>query len=149
MKVVSCGVIIIDKKTQKILACHPSMKRYAKYCYDICKGHVEGKETHVQTALRELEEESGIRLKPEDLFDCGLFMYTKYKDLHLYVAECDVELSKLVCSTYFSFEGRRPLEVDDYMLIDKNQTDYYYRSLGPLVDTCLKRYKDFHEIAHK
>jgi hypothetical protein len=81
-------------------------------------------------------------LKPEDLFDCGLFLYTRYKDLHLYVAECDDDLTKLSCSTYFSFEGRQPLEVDDYRLIDQTETHMYYRSLGPLVEICLQRYKD-------
>ena len=64
MKVVSCGVIIIDKKTRKILACHPSLQRYKPGCFDIPKGHVEGNETHVQTALRELEEEAYHFLKP-------------------------------------------------------------------------------------
>ena len=142
MKVVSCGVIIIDKKTRKILACHPSLQRYKPGCFDIPEGHVEGSETHVQTALREFEEEANITLKPEDLFDCGLFLYTRYKDLHLYVAEYDVDLTKLSCSTYFNFEGRQPLEVDDYRLIDQTETHMYYRSLGPLVEICLQRYKD-------
>ena len=141
MKVISCGIIIIDKSTRKILACHPSMHSYKPGNWDIPKGHLESGETHVEAALRELEEEANIKLKPEDLFDCGMFLYTKYKDLHLYVAEYDVFLPELSCSTYFNFEGRRPLEVDDYRLIDDTNTDMYYHSLAPLVKQCLERYK--------
>lgn len=141
MKVISCGVIIIDKSTRKILACHPSLKSYRPGNWDICKGHVESGEDHITTALRELHEESGIVLKPEDLYDCGLFLYTKYKDLHIYVAEYDVFLPELKCSTYFSFEGRQPLEVDDYRLINDTDTNMYYYSLGPIVKQCIERYK--------
>lgn len=142
MKAISCGVIIIDKETRKILACHPSCHSYKPGNWDIPKGHVERDETHIQTALRELKEEANIILQPEDLFDCGLFLYTKYKDLHLYVAETDVFLPALSCSTYFSFEGRHPLEVDDYRLIEDTDTDMYYKSLRPLVVDCIKRYKE-------
>ena len=142
MKVISCGVIIIDKQSGQLLACHPSMKSYKDGNWDIPKGHVEGHETHVQTALRELEEEANIVLKPEDLYDCGMFLYTRYKDLHLYVAEIDVDLNQLSCSTYFSFEGRQPLEVDSYKLISDTSFQTYYKSLGPLVKTCVERYKE-------
>lgn len=141
MKAISCGVIIIDKQTGQLLACHPSCHSYRDGNWDIPKGHVEGNETHIETALRELKEEANITLKEEDLFDCGMFLYTKYKDLHLYVAEIDVDLNLLSCSTYFNFEGRMPLEVDSYKLITQEAaTRTYYKSLGPLVDLCLKKY---------
>lgn len=143
MKAISCGVIIIDKNTGQLLACHPSCHPWRPGNYDIPKGHVEGRETHAETALRELKEEANITLTKEDLYDCGMFLYTRYKDLHLYVAEVPVELSQLSCSTYFSFEGRRPLEVDGYKLIDPNAYDMYFKSLGPLVKTCVERYKEF------
>ena len=41
-----------------------------------------------------------------------------------------------------SLGGRTPLEVDDYKLIDDTATHTYYRSLGPLVADCIKRYKE-------
>lgn len=146
MKAISCGVIIIDKKSRKILACHPSMHSYRPGNWDIAKGHVEKDEDHVSTALRELKEEANITLTPDDLYDCGMFLYTKYKDLHLYVAETDVDLDKLSCSTYFDFEGRSPLEVDSYRLIDDTETFMYYRSLQPLVAECIERYKNHIKI---
>lgn len=142
MKAISCGVIIIDKTSRKLLACHPSCRSYRDGNWDIPKGHVEGNETHAETALRELKEEANIILAESDLYDCGMFLYTKYKDLHLYVAETDVNLKDLSCSTTFNFEGRTPLEVDDYKLIDDTATQTYYRSLGPLVVDCIKRYKE-------
>lgn len=143
MKAISCGVIIIDKNTRKLLACHPSMHSYRPGNWDIAKGHVEKDETHINTALRELKEEANIILMPEDLYDCGMFLYTKYKDLHLYVAETDVNLNNLSCSTYFDFEGRSPLEVDDYKLINETEINMYYRSLQPLVSECINRYNNY------
>lgn len=122
------------------MCCHPSGRSYRIYNWDIPKGHVEEGETHVQTALRELKEETGLILKPDDLYDCGLFLYTKYKDLHLYVAETDVNINNLKCSTYFSFEGRFPPEIDSYKFVPIGTYDVFFKSLGPLVKTCLERY---------
>jgi len=140
MKAISCGVIIIDTNTNKLLACHPSRHSYADGNWDIPKGHVEHYEEHIDTALRELWEESGIILKREDLFDCGMFEYTKYKDLHVYVAKTSVDLSKLYCSTYFKTDGIEVKEVDNYKLIDYMSVDTYYKSLRPIVKFCLMEY---------
>ena len=142
MKTISCGVIIIDKNSRKVLACHPSMKSYKDGSWDIPKGHLESNETHEQAALRELQEEANINLTVNDLYDCGMFLYTKYKDLNLSIAETDVDLTKLSCSTYFYFEGRRPLEIDSYKLVDQTATCTFFHSLGPIIETCLKRYNE-------
>ena len=74
MKAISCGVIIIDKASRKLLACHPSCHSYRDGNWDIPKGHVEGNESHVETALRELKEEANIVLTENDLYDCGMFL---------------------------------------------------------------------------
>lgn len=140
MKAISCGVIIIDEKTHMLLACHPSHHPYIYGHWDIPKGHVERYEEHYETALRELYEESGIRLKKEDLYDCGMFEYTKYKDLHVYVAKTNVDLSKLTCCTYFNVDGMDVPEVDNYKLIPYTEVDHYYRSLRPIVKYCLIEY---------
>ena len=135
----SCGAVIFTFKDGQRLYL---IEHTASGHTSIPKGHVEGNETHVETALRELKEEANIVLTESDLYDCGMFLYTKYKDLHLYVAETDINLKDLSCSTTFNFEGRTPLEVDDYKLIDDTATQTYYRSLGPLVADCIKRYKE-------
>lgn len=142
MKSLSCGVIIIDKASRKILACHPSMRSYRDGNWDIPKGHLEHNETYIEAALRELNEETGIILNSDNLFDCGMFLYNNYKDLYLFVAEYDVDLNKLECSTYFNYDGRRLLEINDYKLIDDNETFIYYDKLKPIVDKCIKYYKD-------
>ena len=140
MKAISCGVIIIDTNTNMLLACHPSRQPYTNGHWDIPKGHVERYEEHYETALRELREESGIILHKENLFDCGMFEYTKYKDLHLYVAKTSVDLTKLSCSTYFHTDGIDIKEVDNYKLIDYMDIDTYYKSLRPIIKYCLMAY---------
>ena len=42
-----------------------------------------------------LKEETGIVLTNEKIHDCGLFQYLPYKDLHLYLVEADVDVTKL------------------------------------------------------
>ena len=72
-KVKSCGFLIYR--------CHPKpsflLMRHTKR-WDLPKGHVDGDETNMQCALRELEEETGIQvedLKIDDEF--------KYKDKYV------------------------------------------------------------------
>lgn len=140
MKPISCGVIIIDRSSKRLLACHPSMHPYSDGNWDIPKGHVELYEEHYETALRELYEETGIRLTKDDLYDCGMFEYTKYKDLHIYVAITDVDVSVLNCTTYFTNDGIDVKEVDNYSLIEYTDIARYYKSLQPILKYCLIQY---------
>ncbi len=42
-------------------------------CYDISSaGHIPAGDDYVTSALRELKEELGVTVRPEDLIDCGL-----------------------------------------------------------------------------
>jgi len=51
----SCGVIVFHGTPKKFLLLH-----HGKAHWDFPKGHVEGKETEIETLRRELKEETGI-----------------------------------------------------------------------------------------
>lgn len=58
-EITSCGVLVFDKDSFLLM-------RHDKR-YDLPKGHVKPGETELQTALRELEEETGIRAEDVEL----------------------------------------------------------------------------------
>ena len=62
----SCGAIVYRKSRDRIELLL-IQNRYGGH-WSFPKGHVEGEETEVQTALREVKEETGLDLQLEDGF---------------------------------------------------------------------------------
>ena len=80
-RTISCGVVLLDPDGRVLLA-HATETSH----WDIPKGQgEEGEAPHV-TALREMEEETGIAVDAARLKDLGLFVYRRDKDLHLFAA---------------------------------------------------------------
>jgi 8-oxo-dGTP pyrophosphatase MutT (NUDIX family) len=71
--------------------------------YDIFKGSINKGETPIQGALRELYEESGLKLVPEVLQYLGKYEYER-KVLHLY----HYELSRFINSDVFHCKSMVP-----------------------------------------
>ena len=55
----SCGVVLFNSGKVLLLR-HSSISSREGGHWDFPKGHIDGDETEIQTALRELEEETGI-----------------------------------------------------------------------------------------
>jgi 8-oxo-dGTP pyrophosphatase MutT (NUDIX family) len=113
-KKTTCGVLITDGNL--LLICHPTGQSY----WDIPKGRQDPGETHVQTALRELREETGIRLTADLLEDLGVHDYKPHKDLALfrYHTTALPKLEDCWCFSEFEDdEGRLIPEMDGYALI--------------------------------
>ena len=55
----SCGVVLLNS-SKVLLLRHPSDSSRGGGHWDFPKGHMDAGETEIQTALRELEEETGI-----------------------------------------------------------------------------------------
>ena len=55
------------------------------------------------TAVRELEEETGYELKPEQLEYIGIFPYRPNKDFALFkhVSNHEIDTSNMICTTYY------------------------------------------------
>lgn len=76
-------------------------------CYDISSaGHVPAGKDYVESALRELEEELGLIVNPEELLDCGVFSEKFRSKFHgeefiedqvckVFILFKDVEISEL------------------------------------------------------
>ena len=82
-KPTSCGVVITNGKV--ILLGHSTGNKH----WDIPKGTMDEGETVIETALRELKEETNITLIENDLFDLGHREYTPRKNLHLFLYKTD------------------------------------------------------------
>jgi 8-oxo-dGTP pyrophosphatase MutT (NUDIX family) len=75
----SCGVIVTDR--ERVLLGHATRSPR----WDIPKGGMEPGETLPVTAARELLEETGLAIAPEELTDLGVHPYLGGKDLALYM----------------------------------------------------------------
>lgn len=96
-KRVSCGVIVTDG--DRVLLGHATRSPR----WDIPKGLAEPGESLVAAAMRELYEETGLRVPVEELRALGVHAYLPAKDLALFVwrrAELPVP-DRLVCNSTF------------------------------------------------
>lgn len=113
-KDVTCGVLY--RYGDKFLICHLSP------WWSIPKGVRDSGETLAEAAVRELREETGIVLKPEDLSLKGVFPYKKDKDLALfeYKATEPLDTEHLVCVSFYENKtlGKRLPEVDRFKMVD-------------------------------
>ena len=102
-KFLSCGVIV-RRVSGELLLCHATGRNY----WDIPKGLRDPGESSVNAALRELREETGLLLQPEQLQDLGVHRYLPGKDLQLFVLhppDPSIDIDPCACSTYYTVRG--------------------------------------------
>ena len=119
--IVSCGTLVVNPRSQ-LLLCH--VTHTAKW--DIPKGTQDPGESTLETAMRELREETGLAFGPERFTDLGPFDYRRDKRLHLYLVESGGELTSLDhlrCSSFFPHHasGRPTPEMDGYRWASRDQ----------------------------
>lgn len=109
----SSGILIINE-FQEVLLAHPTHSKY----WNIPKGGMDHGETPIQAAIRETEEETGLRFSPDSLEDMGLFSYLPAKNLHLFTAKVnkkDISIDDCSCtSMFFDAEGNEFPEMDRF-----------------------------------
>jgi len=136
MKELSCGIVLVNNK--KILGCIPfagfGKKRNR---LDIPKGHVESfDKDDIETAIREAKEETGLIFSRYDLNDLGTFMYTKSKNLHLFLSTKNVDIKDCCCTSFFEKENASCPEVIGYRWEDN--ADNFYLVLKPILEKIIK-----------
>jgi 8-oxo-dGTP pyrophosphatase MutT (NUDIX family) len=109
----SCGVIVGDG--ERILLGHATLSPR----WDIPKGEAEPGEDFAAAAVRELREETGLAVPPEELAGLGVHPYRRGKDLALFAwrppAMPDPET--LACASHFALpDGRLLPEFDRFGL---------------------------------
>lgn len=95
-KETSCGAVVynvVDGEIKFLLIKHVNGKHWA-----FPKGHVENNETKVETALREIKEETGLDVELDDNF-CKMVSYNVnpyiLKDVFYFVARTKTEANKV------------------------------------------------------
>ncbi|OZB98955.1 NUDIX hydrolase [Paenibacillus sp. XY044] len=121
MPVISVGVIITNRKV--FLAGHSTGNKF----YDLPKGMPEEGETPAQTACREVLEETGLNIHPDQIKDFGIFPYNRAKNLHLFLWEADPlpPVEEMACTSMFidRYSGKPKPEVDGYQYVSFDQAD--------------------------
>ncbi|MBN3757282.1 NUDIX hydrolase [Paraburkholderia sp. Tr-20389] len=137
-RTISCGVVLLDPDGRVLLA-HATETTH----WDIPKGQgEEGEAPHV-TALREMEEETGLTVEAQRLKDLGLFVYRRDKDLHLFAARAradELDLTRCICTSMFPrrSDGTMIPEMDAFRWAAPDEVERYAsRSLTRLFQTTL------------
>lgn len=138
MKKTSCGFIVFNTE-DRMLACHPAGREYtAAHCFDIPKGNVDSDENALETAKRELYEETGLTIPDgTGILSLGKFSYRPEKDLILFAVKMDIDESKLKCTSTFELNGKQIPEMDSYILTyDESK---FFKSLLPIIHDISER----------
>jgi 8-oxo-dGTP pyrophosphatase MutT (NUDIX family) len=135
-KIVSCGIVLLDPEGRVLLA-HATGTNH----WDIPKGQGEPGESEVQSARREMVEETGIDVAASRLVDLGRYVYRRDKDLHLFAARAsadELDLSRCVCVSLFPRreDGVMIPEMDAWRWTAPGDVEHYAsRSLTRLFGT--------------
>ena len=136
-KSTSCGVLVTNGKV--LLLGHSTGNKH----WDIPKGSMDEGETVLQTALRELKEETNISLSPTDVVDLGLYSdYTPRKKLHLFLYKTNnlPELSTISCKSMCQRGNEWIPELDAFKYIKFYKINQYVtKNMNRTLETALNR----------
>jgi 8-oxo-dGTP pyrophosphatase MutT (NUDIX family) len=121
-KTISAGVVVTNGK--KLLLCHVTGHKH----WDLPKGKVDANELHHDAAVRELYEETSLRVDSAVLEPLGVFKYKKDKDLVLFLYRVDVlpDAAGLDClSTFDSGKGIFKKEMDGFANVSWEKISKY------------------------
>lgn len=136
-KEVSSGVLIVTKDNE-ILCCHSTGKRFEAGTYDLPKGHIDKGEAPEEAAVREVKEETGLKLEKSKLKDLGEFNYSSKKNLHLYWYDIDkIDIHKLKCTSFFTMYGRSLPEVNGFKLTPLSDLSPFYKIIQKVLNKVL------------
>ncbi|SDJ79327.1 ADP-ribose pyrophosphatase YjhB, NUDIX family [Nocardioides sp. YR527] len=127
------AVILVDRRGWVLLQERDERPVIAPEKWAFCGGHLEAGENPLAGAVRELEEETEVRISPDDLQLLGVHDVhhpeTGTDDkLHLYAAGIDLTDADIVCH-----EGRQIVFVDPATVPDLDLSDSARIGLTPFL----------------
>ena len=139
-KITSAGFIVVSKIGKILLG--KAESHNPPFCWTIFKGGTEAGENLLQTAIRELREESGIdinieerlnrNISPNPVFDYSL----KHKNVYLFMLN-DItgflDDFKFNCTSYWGVDNKPEILDYQWVTID-DMEDYIFPSQRGLVD---------------
>jgi len=140
MKIVSSGFVVINKRREVLLG--KVENHDPPYQWTIFKGGQEGDETLIETAIRELKEETGIDIAADHRLNRNIstnyiYMYQlRKKDVYLFSVEDTegvLDNFEFTCDSYWG-ESQQP-EIADYKWVHVDELrDYIFPSQRGLAD---------------
>lgn len=118
---VSCGTLVVNRKSE-VLLCHVTGSEK----WDIPKGMQDSGEGPLDTAMRELQEETGLVFDKGLFEDLGSYDYRRDKRLHLFRVHAPEDLDSLghlICTSHFPHHvtGEPTPEVDGFCWAARNE----------------------------
>jgi len=143
MQSISCGTLVFEPGGD-LLLCHLTGTPY----WDIPKGRLDPGESEREAALREAQEECGLRLNETSWIELGRFRYRPGKDLHLFAVLHDrIDASCLQCqSVFIDRHGRDRPEVDAYAWVPPSELE---RRCAPSLTEVLLRRIDLADVMRR
>ena len=139
-KIVSSGFIVINRHGEVLLG---EVSNHASdFKWTVFKGGVEGDESLIETALRELKEEAGIDIAADDRLNKYIstnFVYQyhmRHKDVFMFTVEDPhgvLDDFEFTCNSYWG-ESNNP-EIDSYKWVKiEDLKDYIFPSQRGLAE---------------
>jgi len=122
-KKLSCGGLIFYG--EKMLICRPS---WDSGIWNLPKGVKEENETELETAIREIKEETNISINKDiDVITViGRLPYNKKKDLFLFHIKLKEFPRGLKCNSFFERNGKQIPEMVDYKWVSLWDVKSYF-----------------------
>ena len=142
----SVGVVIYDGIS--VLGCLPYGYTFESSNYlDLPKGRQDSGETHVQTAIRELYEETGLQVEEHELKYEGLFKYISSKNLSIFSICMSFNTETLKCLSQFTNTmGQSVYEMLGYERVKYESIDSkFFKSLCPIIKEVIRRANENNE----
>lgn len=132
--ITTCGVIVTNGAS--LLIAHPTNGRY----WDIPKGRMEPGESPLQTASRELQEETGLIISGDRLRYVGTFDYKADKRLALFRYDTKEmpDAASMFCLSKFDRDGTVIKEMDGFAVVGIGQAlEMVNPALKPILEKVL------------
>jgi len=137
-KPTSAGMILTDGK--RVLGAQPFSITGGRRPLDIPKGLIDIGESAIKACIREVREETGLHIHPNELEDLGLFTnYSKHKNIHAFLKRVDKlpALSSLRCNSQWEDEdGEWYPEIHSFHYVQKkNIFKHFHKGIARIIKT--------------